>query len=127
VVDQKLVDYLIKIIRCHARLDRRSGPAHCLGSDAASDPHLLDDLRRLDVIASVTIRRWPAHVAWPLNGGRHFAWRRDGRRLDGHLAILLSRNRSKTTSNSADLMLFLTAFSGSRPGSNVEVIRPKGG
>jgi hypothetical protein len=69
------VDRPIKIIGCDAGLDDLRGSVHCLRGDPARDPHFLDNLGRLDIVAGVGIGRRPADVAWPSDAGWHLAWR----------------------------------------------------
>ena len=88
MLDQILVDYLIKIISGYPGLDGRCRSVHGLRSEPARDPHFLDDLMRLDVVAGVGIGRDSPHVMRPRNAGWYLTQGRYGRGLDGHLAIL---------------------------------------
>jgi hypothetical protein len=71
VLDQIFMDDLIKIIGGDPGLDRRGRGMRGLRSESASDPHFLDDLVRLDVVAGVGIGREPPHIMRPRNAGWH--------------------------------------------------------
>jgi hypothetical protein len=91
-----------------------------LRSESASDPHFLDDLVRLDVVAGVGIGREPPHIMRPRNAGWHLTQGRYGRGLDGHLAILRSEKVVANNINSAERMWLMTAFRESRRRSTVD-------
>jgi len=79
---------LVKIIGGYAGLDHGGGGMHSLCGEPACEPHFLDGLLRLDVIAGVGIGREPPHIMRPRDAGWHLTRCRDGRGLDGHFAIL---------------------------------------
>lgn len=120
MLDQIFVDHLIKIIGGYPGLDGRSRCMHGLRSEPACDPHPLDDLLRLDVVAGVGIGRESPHVMRPRNAGWRLTQGRYGRGLDGHLAILRLEKVVANNVNSAELVLLMTAFGGSRRRSTVE-------
>ena len=113
VLDQIFVDHLIKIIGRYPGLDDRGRGMHGLCSEPACDPHLLDDLVRLDVVAGVGIGRESPHIMRPRNAGWHLT---RGETVAGWMVTSRSYDRRKwspTTSNSAELMWLMTAFRGS--------------
>ena len=71
VFDQIFVYHSIKIIGGDPGLDRRGRGMRGLPSEPASDPHSLDDLVRLDVIARVGIGRESPNIMRPRNAGWH--------------------------------------------------------
>ena len=120
VLDQIFMDHLIKIIGGYSGLNGRGRGMHGLRSEPASNPHFLDDLVRLDVVAGIGIGRELPHITRPRNAGWHLTQGQYGRRLDGHLAILRSEKVVANNINSAECMWLMTAFRESRRRSTVD-------
>ena len=75
MIDQEFVDYLIKIICRNARPDDLGSSVHCLGGNSTREPHLLDDLCRLHVVAGIAFGCRLADIAGPRNAPWHLARR----------------------------------------------------